>query len=339
MLVRCDHKCEEIENLSLNVSVAIFKATNDIDRLIQNREANIVRTLSRTWNKQNIQLKKIINKKFVGTKNPKVSDEKWLLSNIDNLFHNFSEPVNESIEKQVNFIYKISKKYFVGLNEIQPIAKKDFTIIPAFTGVDETTISKISEQQSISSNVFYRRNLSKEVSQIVNETFKEGLNLTNTGKQLQIRLKNILGLKKGISDLKIIPSGYTGSVESYFKGLGDTTLNRARTYSSINALVDAEILEYVISAIRDNKTSVICFQMHGRTFKVSQGISLMNNVLNSKTPNDVKEVAGWRKDLSEFGVTRQREKINDKKLNNKLASSGMALPLYHFRCRTTIEPR
>lgn len=333
-----NNKISYLEDISCQLDCAIFKTDNQFDRLILNRTNAIIREYSREWANNNKKLSSLILKHFNSDRKTKSSDKKWVITTVNALFIDFAKPLLKSTTKNVQAIYEASKKQFVSIHEIQPIKKVDLEIVPVFTAVDETIVLGITQQHQIASNAFYEENLSKEVSQIVNDTFKEGLNFKNTGIQLEKRLTEKLGLKKGIADLKIVPEGYKGSIESYFRGLGETTLNRGRNFSSLRAIADAEISRYTITAILDIKTSTICRHMHGRSFSTEQGLQYIDNVINSKTVEEFKSVAGWKRDLSEFGITGQRQKLNDTDLSSQLANAGLALPEYHFKCRTTVEP-
>jgi len=109
----------------------------------------------------------------------------------------------------------------------------------------------------------------------------------------------------------------------------------------LNLFSQGTFENYVISAIIDTRTSHICLSMDGRIFTIEQGEEQMENVLTAKSSDELKEVAGWRKDLSEFGIEGQDDFKRGPKstaVSKTLADAGMALPPYHFRCRSTIRP-
>lgn len=327
-----------VENVNESIDLAIFKATSKIDTLIQNRTDSINRRHTVEWNKKNKILSSEIKKEFNTNRKTNSGDEIFILNLTNKLYVDFAKPLIKNTKKDVESIYKNNKTQFTQTHEITPIKKIDTDIIPIFTNADEIIMSGLTDNHQLATNAFYKGNLSKEVSQIVNKTFKEGGNFKETGIKLEKRLLKLLGLKKSKIDLKITQTGYNGSIDSYFKGLGETTLNRSRSFSSLRSIADAQISAYIIAAIIDKRTSDICVSMNGRTFKTKEGLQHIDNVVNVKSLDELKSAAPWRRDLSEFGVTERKKMVNNKKLSSKLALAGLALPPYHFLCRTTIQP-
>jgi len=328
----------KLTDLVHGLEFAIYKATGNIERVAEKRENSLTRTLAVEWKKNLARLDAQIAKTFTGDKQPTKNDYDSVARLCDSLFIDFAEPLDKDIERDISLMYRLNKADFVNRQMVRPIEKakkkSNVEIIPAFTDADKKTIKILKDQNKIAANAFYKGNLSKEVSQILANTYKEGKNMTNAGKALRDRLSGRLGLSKKVIDQKIVPSGYTGSSASYFKGLASTSMNRARTFSSLTAMVDAGFTEYrIFNPLPVNDT---CIQMNGRVFRIDQGVSQMKAVLGAKDVDALKKVAPWQRDLSSFGIKGAGQKMNSK-TSKTLADAGLALPPYHFRCKTTVE--
>lgn len=329
------NKIDKIEDALCACHLAIYKATKKIDTALDARTNTMVRRFTVLWNDNLKVMDKKIAEKFTGTGKVQTINKSWSKKMVNDLFHNFSNPLKSKLEKDIDFMYKLHKKDYVVTRKLKPVEKAKIEIIPTFTDADTEVSVAIANQQLIASNAYYKRNLSKEVTQIVDAAYKQGLNDKQTGELLRSELGKKLSLSKEIIDTKVKPEGYNGSSESYFKGLGETTQNRARNYSSLRALDDAAFTEYRIFNARP--VADICIMMVGRTFTVKQGLDNMNKVLNSKNIDELKDNAAWRKDLKDFNI-KGREKLNDSKTAAALSDAGMGLPPYHTKCKTIIEP-
>lgn len=136
-----------------------------------------------------------------------------------------------------------------------------------------------------------------------------------------------LGRKEVGRLLKGVLGEHFQRADLYWEGLAAHTVTRARNLGAVQSMVEAEVTEYQILAVMDERTSQICREMHGRIFRVERAVELRAALLGASSPEDVKTIAPWPK----------LEDVRGKATRD--LPPGMALPPYHFRCRTTVVPR
>jgi hypothetical protein len=137
------------------------------------------------------------------------------------------------------------------------------------------------------------------------------------------------------------PKNFRGTSKDYYTGLAQTTLNRTQIAGRLKLFDGGNFKSYEFAAIIDKRTSLICQSMHGRRFTVEQGQKNMSRVLNANSTAELKKVAGWRRDLSEFGASSPdsfKTGRGSKEFSDQLALAGLSIPPLHFRCRSTIRP-
>lgn len=212
----------------------------------------------------------------------------------------------------------------------------------AFDLRDHKIVEGIQAQNKIAAANLYKNGYAAHVADAIAQTVVEaGLSRQIAGKLLEENLIRALGLSPDKVALKVVPPDFNGTAKSYYKGLSTTTYNRAQNFNRINLFDRGGFTEYEIVAIMDNRTSEICRAMHGRTFKIGQAQSTIDRILEAEDAEELKQIAPWRKDLTEFGVkTQDAFKTGPRatSFSSSLADAGMALPPYHFRCRTSIRP-
>lgn len=112
----------------------------------------------------------------------------------------------------------------------------------------------------------------------------------------------------------------------YWRGLAAVTMTRSRSLGAVQSLVEAGWEEYEVLAVMDERTSDVCRRMNGRIFRVERAVELRDALLAAKTPEDVKTLAPWLPAKKIKGPTED-------------LPGGLALPPYHFHCRTTVVAR
>jgi SPP1 gp7 family putative phage head morphogenesis protein len=157
--------------------------------------------------------------------------------------------------------------------------------------------------------------------------YTEQLGQMIAGKVKELAIEQGLGREDVGQALKALLGKHFNRSDTYWRGLAANTITRARNLGVIEGMVEAEITEYEVVAVMDERTSAICREMNGRIIKVEQAVKLREALLNAKSPEDVKTIAPWLK----------LEDIRGKP--TKDLSIGMAAPPYHFHCRSTIVPR
>lgn len=81
---------------------------------------------------------------------------------------------------------------------------------------------------------------------------------------------------------------------------------------------------YRIDAILDDRTSNICKELNGKEFWLADAVNLMERAVQAED-EDIKELHPWAK----------FEQVEGKS-NRQLADSGIIMPPFHARCRTSI---
>lgn len=113
---------------------------------------------------------------------------------------------------------------------------------------------------------------------------------------------------------------------SYWEGLSNHVTTRSREFAHVSAYERAHAKTYEIVAVVDDRTTDICLAMDGRVFSVQAAQELRDNLLATSDPEEVREVAPW---IPESEVEEKIVGVDTEELPD-----GLALPPYHFNCRT-----
>lgn len=124
---------------------------------------------------------------------------------------------------------------------------------------------------------------------------------------------------------------------NYFKGLVEHATSRIRNVGNISGYEKAEIEYAEVFAILDDTTSEICLEMNGRKIPVKKMTKLKDEFLSIDTEiQTISEVTDQLKELLPFWRDKDTESIKGKDTVEILdLHPGLALPPYHWRCRTT----
>jgi SPP1 gp7 family putative phage head morphogenesis protein len=270
-------------------------------------------------------------------------DAKSLAKIVDGVMADaFSAEDLKNISRDITRFYVADKTLSMKLFGIKPDIKSPVVlkakVESAFDLSDKRIVDGIQKQNNIAATNAYGNNYSQSVVDAISEVVGQvGLSNAEAGILLQRELSKSLGLTvKEVGQLA--PQGQGGSAKSYFQGLARTTTNRSQNFSRVNLMSQAEITDYEIVAIIDKRTSDICLQMDGRRFSVKDGMAHIDSVLGAKTPSGLRQVAGWRDSLKELGIKNPLSGKTSSKISAILSGNGMALPPYHFRCRTQVRP-
>lgn len=184
----------------------------------------------------------------------------------------------------------------------------------SFTQVDQSTQKALGEHTIFWVGEYYTEQLGEEIAEAVREyAVDSGLGRKEVGEKLK----------------ELLEVDYGNKSKVYWEGLAANTITRARSLGAVEGMVEADVDEYSILAMMDKRTSAICRAMHGKVFKVSKAVELRDALINAKSPEDVKEIAPWVK-------SKEAEALKEK--SGDELPVGLALPPYHFRCRTTLVP-
>ncbi len=150
-------------------------------------------------------------------------------------------------------------------------------------------------------------------------------------------------------------SSLAGRTESYFRVFAGALVDRSRTRAELFSYREAQITEYIASAVLDEATTDFCRWVDGKVFNVETGISIMDRVEETGLSVDsMKDANPWarqsRRDgetvwsadgqsifrVDQSGVgTQSPGSYTDKPGANNLDALGVGPPPYHGNCRTT----
>lgn len=200
-------------------------------------------------------------------------------------------------------------------------------ISASFAQPDLAAIEELSKQQLWWIGELWNDHLSRVITATVQrEALAVGLGREQVGKILR-------GVVEGsVAGVKV-PGTWRGSTAQYHEMLAGTVRARASAFGALTSMRDADFTWYVIQAVLDERTSEQCRRMHGRRFKVSDGIAHVNRALAARDPDEFKAVAGWKQPEEIDQLTGSGDEDSQRRA---LAAAGMALPPYHGRCRTVI---
>lgn len=328
--------CELKIDKRLDIGFVISKVKKDDEKLFLTFDKALSDRMNNTYVKAaNLAVEasvKAVNKRR-NTK-PDSKDVKIIKKIVDKVMNNaFNDETLKKINKDITKYYVLDREFFVEDNNIKLEDGLENLVLKAkvktsFDIVDKDIVEGIQQQNTIAAQNLYKKNFAKHVTESITMVVKEdGLNRSQMGPKVEKQLLQSLGLKPRDNNL-VTPPKFTGTSKDYFSGLSTTTLNRAQNFNRIKQMNFSSITSYVIDAILDRRTSVICNSMNGKVFTVESGMRTIEQVLSSKSTEGLKSVAPWRKDLSSFGKNPS---------SDDLAKAGMALPPYHFRCRTQVR--
>lgn len=201
------------------------------------------------------------------------------------------------------------------------------SVSASFSQSDLAAIEEMSKQQLWWIGDLWNDHLSRVITETVQrESLIAGLGREQVGQILK-------GVVNGTVEGAFVPGTWRGSTEQYFQMLSGTARTRASAFGALTSIRDAGFDKYRIVAVMDERTSDQCRLMHNKVFKVSDGMGHMKRSLAAKDPSEYKSVAGWK---SASEIEQLIGSGDEESQRMSLASSGLALPPYHARCRTVV---
>jgi SPP1 gp7 family putative phage head morphogenesis protein len=223
---------------------------------------------------------------------------------------------------------KASLQYIVpNLSELDtPLKKakaKTPEVAPKFDLLDENALEELTTDQMMWIGLHYSKNVRDALRVAVTPTMLEGMGRQEAGAFVAKILGEILGKVA-------VPGGFIGTDAKYFEGLAANVATNARVRGQIRSFSDIGITSYEIVNPDDERTSDICHYLNGTVFKTSDAEAQVAATGAAKNPAAVRAAHPW---LS-FDEIKE---IGDSGGADALAKAGLALPPYHFRCRSTVD--
>ena len=126
-----------------------------------------------------------------------------------------------------------------------------------------------------------------------------------------------------------IPKGYNGTAKSYFEGVAANAVTNARVQGQLRSFGRLGVTTYTIVNPMDARTSPICEELNGTTFKVADAESQLAKLGKAQTPEQYQKIKPW---LSEDKILKLAAKGA-----GALGKAGQLFPPFHFRCRSTVD--
>lgn len=200
-------------------------------------------------------------------------------------------------------------------NTAYSIGKRAVIADFSFTQADLNALDILRDQTLIWVRDAYENTISAELNTALNDYFKQGL----TRLDLAGRMEELLIEKKRPKML------------GYFDLLADHVATRVAEMGHVAGYEEAGI-EYVeVVAVLDEKTSAICRHMHGRVIGTKVLSDQRDLLLETAQSGDFDAAKSAQPMLS---GTKAMEILSLDKTSD-ITAKGIALPPYHFRCRTT----
>lgn len=276
------------------------------------------------------------------------------LKKTDKIMGKFPKIVDDEMSQYIEFVYKFSKNKFIKLKGIEFVKKIEIpeppTIPFGWVDKDSEAIEQLDRMISGSTATYYNTSIQKTIHESVRKNiFESQLSTAEAAKRMKRDLSKSLGLKSGKLESKVIPQGYHGTADAYFKGLVEHSATMARTSSSIITMdtIDAKWVQ--IFSIRSSTTCIGCLAMDGKKFKTGAALDHVNKLLSAKNSQELKEIQPWfhleHGDIAPLDIINGKNKPGfdwDKVGNNSPAKSARAkeiansknvdLPPFHFKC-------
>lgn len=200
---------------------------------------------------------------------------------------------------------------------------KSTDVAPSLDLVDEKAIADLQDDQMLWIGRHYAANVRATVREAVKPSVLQGVGREVAGRRVAEALARELGKV-------VVPKGFRGSDAKYFEGIAANTATNARVRGQIRSFGDIGITTYEIVNPMDDRTTEICQFMNGQTFTVTDAQSQIARASAAKSPAGVKAAHPW------LPAARVKS-IFSKSGTKGLVKNGLALPPYHFRCRSTVD--
>jgi len=195
-------------------------------------------------------------------------------------------------------------------------------VIPTLDQLDENAVRDLQQDQMLWIGKHYSKNVRDTLRRAVTPSVIEGVGHDEAGKRVAAALKAELGKVT-------VPKGFNGSAEKYFEGIAANTATNARVRGQVRSFSDIGVTIYEIVNPMDDRTTEICAYMNGQQFRVTDAEKQIEKVSAAKNPAQVKRAHPW--------LSAAKAKKIGAKGTKALAKAGLALPPYHFRCRSTVD--
>ncbi|MGE5551506.1 MAG: hypothetical protein ACM3ZC_13420 [Bacteroidota bacterium] len=199
----------------------------------------------------------------------------------------------------------LSASYLLGRH----LAAKFAEFTPKLQQIDELAQAWLKADNFYWVGNYYSAQLGQTISDAVRHlAIEQGLGRDDVGRAL----KATFG------------SQFKDQTGTYWRGLAGTAAERARSFGGVQSLVEAEVDEYEILPVGDERTCDKCMELAKHTFRTEHAVALRDAVMAADNPEAIKALHPWLSMEEVQGASTE-----------ELVGLGQALPPYHFWCRCT----
>lgn len=206
--------------------------------------------------------------------------------------------------------------------KVTPAPLKDPALEMSFDLQDKRAIATLQKQEMLWIGDHYGENVASAIKEGVNAQLVKGLGREAAGRLVRDVVEEKL---KGV----YTPSRWRGTDEDYFEGLAANAATNARVQGQLESFARVKVTYYEIVNPLDSRTTPFCADINGTVFAVQDGMDQLSRVRAAKTPDELRAAHPWMS-------AKEAGKIKGKG-SKAMAKAGLALPPYHFRCRTTVD--
>lgn len=204
------------------------------------------------------------------------------------------------------------------------VLAKEFKVKPRFNVKDEKALAFMAGRQKFFIREHFNDTVSNRVLSDIQQQFQRGLGRSEIADVLLSNAEN-----------KIISKN-----KSYFKVVSSSSVNTSRSYSNLISFNDADVVEFEIVSVVDERTTHICKDvMNGRVFSVSVALDNFEDLQKTKSSEEYKKAHPWssEKETDQGRIYKVNNFSFDEKVTNEaLAKAKFTTPPFHGGCRTTM---
>lgn len=201
---------------------------------------------------------------------------------------------------------------------------------PSFDLVDSEVVEAYANHQTFWIGRFYNEDVQAAVAAMsMNQV------LTGTGRIVAGKQMHSVAMR-ALKEVRV-PDGYTGSTSQYFEGLVANATTVERTTGHLRSFAEAGYTTYMITNPWDHRTCDTCHLMHGKQFRVTDGMTQVGKVITAPTPNDVRKVHPWLTPNRAKELTGGKVGAATPAQTEALRKAGHSMPTFHYFCRCDLD--
>ena len=288
--------------------------------------------------------KDLADKSISQGKNIKVSKESVdsYVKFIDKTMNQYSDNVNEEVADSVEYFYKYFKSRFIKDESLvsKYVEKAEPPAIPPefWTKADITNMKAIEAQINSSVGGFYGESCQVAVAESIRvNVFEKGLTGDALTEAVMGDVAKALRVAKGKLASDVVPPGFRGTADQYFRGVSNYGETMTRTSSTLSALKDVGVKKFVIRSLKTDRTCLGCLEMDGQQYSVADGLAHQQKMFDAESKDELRAIQPmFHYDAP--GTYSNPEKLASAKADAKAeASEGVRVPPFHFRCQCYVD--